>query len=109
MRTLCLHLLLACLGTWGLASAAHAQAHPTVALRELPDALRHQYQLSRPEMNSNSRCAAAYDSHSEQDRMSLRCSIYIKLGAEGARRAMQHCEEDREKKHIHAPCRIVQE
>jgi hypothetical protein len=60
-------------------------------------------------MNSNSRCAAAYDSHSEQERMSLRCSIYIKLGAEGARRAMQHCEEDREKKHIHALCRIVQE
>ena len=23
--------------------------------------------------------------------------------------AMRYCEEDREKKHIHAPCRLVQE
>ena len=49
------------------------------------------------------------DSHSDADKMTLRCSIYIKLGAVGARRAMGYCEEQREKLHIHAPCRIVTE
>jgi len=89
--------------------AALAQVHPTMKVRELPEALKQQWLQTRPEMSSNSRCAAAFDNHSDHERMTLKCSIYIKLGAEGARRAMRYCEEDREKKRIHAPCRIVQE
>ena len=92
-----------------LLSGAWAQTPATVPLRDLPDALRQQWLQVRPEMNSNSRCAAAYDNHSDHERMTLQCSIYIKLAAEGARRAMRYCEEDRGKKHIHAPCRLVQE
>ncbi len=92
-----------------MSCAASAQTHPTVKLRELPEALKQQWLQTRPEMNSNSRCAAAFDNHSDYERMSLQCSVHIKLGAEGARRAMRYCDEEREKKRIHAPCRIVQE
>ena len=93
-----------------LASAVWAQqVHPTMKVRELPDVLRAQWNQTRPEMIDASRCAAAFDSHSEYDRMTLKCSVHIKLGAEGARRAMRYCEEEREKKRIHAPCRIVLE
>ncbi len=99
----------ACLLWLSLLAGAWAQHPPVVPLRDLPDALKQQWQQARPEMNSNSRCAAAYDSHSDHERMTLKCSIYIKLAAEGARRAMRYCEEDREKKRIHAPCRLVQE
>lgn len=86
-----------------------AEVHPTVVLRDLPQDLKAQYLQQKPEMNANSRCAAAYDSHTEAAKMTLRCSIYIKLGAVGARRAMGYCEEQRDKQHIHAPCRIVVE
>jgi hypothetical protein len=41
--------------------------------------------------------------------MTLQCSIYIRMAAEGARRAMAHCEEKRQSQHIHGPCRIVVE
>jgi hypothetical protein len=97
--------------TVGLAHAAPAvpppETHPTVPLRDLPAGLKAQYLNQKPEMNANSRCAAAFDSYSEDDKMTLRCSIYIKLGAVGARRSMGYCEEQREKLRIHAPCRIV--
>lgn len=83
------------------------ETHPTVPLRDLPAGLKAQYLNQKPEMNANSRCAAAFDSYSDDDKMTLRCSIYIKLGAVGARRSMGYCEEQREKLRIHAPCRIV--
>lgn len=86
-----------------------AETHPTVPIRDLPAGLKAEYLQQKPEMNANSRCAAAYDNYSDADKMTLRCSIYIKLGAVGARRAMGYCEEQREKLHIHAPCRIVTE
>ena len=106
-----LGLLLAAAALAGLAPAAWAQkeVHPTLKVRELPDVLRAQWNQTKPEMLSSSRCAAAFDNHNDHERMTLRCSVHIKLGAEGARRAMRYCEEDREKKHIHAPCKIVQE
>lgn len=85
------------------------EVYPTMKVRELPEVLRSQWNQTKPQMNSNSRCAAAFDSHSDYDRMTLKCSVYIKLGAVGARRAMGYCEEDRAKLHIHSPCKIVQE
>ena len=85
------------------------EVYPTMKVRELPEVLRAQWNQTKPQMNSNSRCAAAFDSHNDYDRMTLKCSVYIKLGAVGARRAMGYCEEEREKLRIHAPCKIVQE
>ena len=101
--------LLAMAVTLAPAAWAQKEVHPTMKVRDLPEVLRAQWNQTRPEMQSTSRCAAAFDNYNDYDRMTLRCSIYIKLGAEGARRAMRYCEEDREKKHIHAPCKIVLE
>jgi len=93
----------------GLLPAAWAQTQPSMKVRDLPEVLRSQWVQIKPEMNSNSHCAAAFDSHTDFDRMTLKCSIYIKLSAEGARRAMRYCEDEREKKHIHGPCKLVEE
>ena len=92
-----------------LVPAAGAQVHPTMKARELPEPLKQQWVQVKPEMNNNSHCAAAFDSQSDYERMTFKCSIYIKLSAEGARRAMRYCDEDREKKHIHSACRLVEE
>ena len=109
MKTTTAKCLWISMGALCLASATWAQTYPTVALRELPDALKLQWRQAQPDMNSNSRCAAAFDNHTDHERMAFKCSIYIKLGAEGARRAMRYCEEERVTRRIHAPCRIVQE
>ena len=82
---------------------------PTVPLSQLPERLRNNYMQAKPDMTDRSRCAAAFDSSSEFDKMTLQCSIYIRMAAEGARRAMAHCEEKRLSQHIHGPCRIVVE
>lgn len=81
--------------------------YPTVPLKELPDGLRSTWQQLKPEMNEFSHCAAAWDSQNDGDRMVFKCSIYIKMSAEGERRAMQYCEEKRAEKKINAPCRLV--
>jgi len=83
--------------------------YPTIDLRELPDPLRSVYKELKPEMTEMSHCAAAFDSHSDGEKMVFRCSIHIKMSAEGERRAMCYCEEKRAEKGIKAPCRLVQE
>jgi hypothetical protein len=88
---------------------AHAGRFSTVALKELPDPLRSVWKELKPEMTEMSRCAAAFDSYSDGDKMVFRCSIHIKMSAEGERRAMKYCEEKREEKNIKAPCRLVVE
>lgn len=83
--------------------------YPTVNVRELPDPLRSVYKELKPEMTEMSHCAAAFDSHSDGEKMVFRCSIHIKMSAEGERRAMRYCEERRAEKNIKAPCRLVEE
>jgi hypothetical protein len=41
--------------------------------------------------------------------MAFRCSIHIKMSAEGERRAMRYCEEKRAEKGIRMPCKLVEE
>ena len=89
--------------------AVHAGPFPTIPLKELPDPLRSVWKELKPEMTEMSHCAAAFDSHSDGDKMVFRCSIHIKMSAEGARRAMKYCEEKREEKNIKAACRLVVE
>lgn len=102
-----------CLAVLGCVSvAAYGKVignYPTVDLRELPDPLRSVYKELKPEMTEMSHCAAAFDSHSDGEKMVFRCSIHIKMSAEGERRAMRYCEEKRVEKGIKAPCRLVQE
>jgi hypothetical protein len=91
----------------GTYDAACAGSFPTVPLKELPDPLRSVWKELKPEMTEMSHCAAAFDSHSDGDKMVFRCSIHIKMSAEGERRAMKYCEEKREEKNIKSPCRLV--
>jgi hypothetical protein len=86
-----------------------ASSFPTVHLNELPDPLRSVWKELKPEMTEMSHCAAAFDSHSDGEKMAFRCSIHIKMSAEGERRAMKYCEEKRAEKNIKAPCRLVVE
>lgn len=89
--------------------SAFASTFPTVPLSELPDPLRSVWKELKPEMTEMSHCAAAFDSHSDGEKMAFRCSIHIKMSAEGERRAMKYCEEKRAEKNIKAPCRLVRE
>lgn len=99
LRALCL--ALAC----GYVQAT--SPYPTVPLKDLPDGLRSMWHQLKPEMNEFSHCAAAWDSQNDGERMVFKCSIYIKMSAEGERRAMQYCNEKRSEKKINAPCRLV--
>ena len=90
-----------------VALPAAAGTFPTVPLSDLPDSLQSVWKELKPEMTPMSHCAAAYDSHTDGDRMVFRCSIHIKMSAEGERRAMRYCEERRAEKKIKAPCRLV--
>ncbi len=83
--------------------------YPSVHVSELPDPLRSVWKELKPEMNEMSHCAAAFDSHSDGEKMAFRCSIHIKMSAEGERRAMRYCEEKREEKGINMPCKLVEE
>lgn len=113
-RIVLLAALWACI--WG-ASAQQSKApaagtefgFPTVPLKHLPEPLRSTYLGTKPEMSDRSRCAAAFDASGDLDKMTLKCSVHIRMAAEGARRAMSYCEEKRQELRIHAPCRLVQE
>ena len=83
--------------------------YPTIHVSELPDPLRSVWKELKPEMTPMSACATAFDSHSDGEKMAFRCSIHIKMSAEGERRAMKYCEEKRAEKNIKAPCRLVVE
>jgi hypothetical protein len=94
----------------GLAAVAKPIGpYPWMHVSELPDALRSVWKELKPEMNENSHCAAAFDSHSDGEKMAFRCSIHIKMSAEGERRAMRYCEEKRAEKDIKMPCKLVEE
>lgn len=94
------------MAAWSVLPAL-AGPFPTVPLNDLPDSLQSVWKELKPEMTPMSHCAAAYDSHTDGDRMVFRCSIHIKMSAEGERRAMRYCEERRVEKKIKAPCRLV--
>lgn len=106
LRFLALAMSAASAVTCALASTS---LYPAVKLKELPAGLRAEYMQQKPQMNAESRCAAAFDSYSQADRMTLMCSIYIRMAAEGERRSMKYCEEKRAELKIHAPCKVVVE
>ena len=83
--------------------------YPSIHVSELPDPLRSVWKELKPEMTPMSACATAFDSHSDGEKMAFRCSIHIKMAAEGERRAMRYCEEKRAEKGIRMPCKLVEE
>ncbi len=105
MKSCCLVLVL-----WGCAAQSMAaDGYPTVRVTDIPEGLKMVWRQTKPEMSANSRCAAAFDNHSDIEKMSLQCSVHIKMAAEGARRAMRYCEEKRQELKIKEPCRLVVE
>ena len=92
-----------------ISTEAGANPFPRIPLRELPDPLRGIWLELKPEMTPMSHCATAFDSHTDAERMVFRCSIHIKMSAEGERRAMRYCEEKRTEKNIKMPCKLVVE
>ena len=109
MRKLLTNIIVTAALASGWLTPAVAGPFPTVPLGDLPDSLQSVWKELKPEMTPMSHCAAAYDSHTDGDRMVFRCSIHIKMSAEGERRAMRYCEEKRAEKGIKAPCRLVEE
>ncbi len=102
--------LVCALALIGFAAAAKPIGpYPVMHVSELPDPLRSQWKIVKPEMNEMSHCAAAFDSHTDGDKMAWHCSIYIKMSAEGERRAIRACEEKRAEKGIKMPCKLVEE
>jgi hypothetical protein len=89
--------------------AAAQSSFPTIRLDHLPDVLQQQYKKVRPDFTEMSHCAAAFDSPMDNDKMAFRCSIYIKMSAEGERRAIHYCEEKRQELKIHNPCQLIVE
>jgi hypothetical protein len=89
--------------------AAEYESFPTMSFKDLPQGLQEQYLHNKPEMTPMSHCAAAFDSYTDGDKMAFRCSIYIKMSAEGERRAMKYCQERKEQLDVKAPCKLIVE
>jgi hypothetical protein len=102
-----LTLWVATLMTWPAVASAVEGPYPTVRLSDIPDAIHQLYKREEPNFTDKSHCAAAWDSSTDGDRIAFKCSVFIKMSAEGERRAMRYCNEIREQKGIHAPCRLI--
>ena len=94
----------------GLPFAHSAESlYPTIRVGDLPDAIHKLYKREEPNFTDKSHCAAAWDSTTDGERIAFKCSVFIKMSAEGERRAMRYCDEIREQKKIHTPCRLIVE
>jgi hypothetical protein len=81
--------------------------YPTIKLSEVPNAVLQMYKREEPNFTDMSHCATAWDSTTDGDKIAFKCSVFIKMSAEGERRAMRYCDEIREQKKISARCRLI--
>ena len=65
-----------------------ALASDFVTPAQLPDALQVMWRNYQPDLGEIGRCAVAYDSHTDRDKMAFTCSVGIRITAEGERRAL---------------------
>jgi len=82
-------------------------AGPTIRSRDLPSSLYDYWAKQRPDMGSTGHCAVAFDSNTDERKMAYGCSVFIKMSAQGERKAMQYCETMRETNQIKEPCQLV--
>ena len=94
---------------WAASAVWATDAYPTVHVKELPEGLKRVWNINKPEMTDQSRCAAAFDGYGDPEKATLQCSVHIRMAAEGARRAMRYCEEKRAEHKIKDSCKIVVE
>lgn len=83
--------------------------YPTIKVGDLPDAVHQLYKREEPNFTDTSHCAAAWDSSTDGEKIAFKCSVFIKMSAEGERRAMRYCEEIRGQKKISSACRLIVE
>ena len=106
---LCLKLLslcLACLSQWPFPALAE-EGRKHIAPELLPNSLQLSWQANKPSLGKFGQCAAAFDSRTDDAKMAFACSVYVKLASVAERKAIQHCDEQRETRHIKAPCQLV--
>ncbi len=94
-----------------LAGSAVAESYvfPSVHLHDLPGALQEAYRHEKPNLGDIGRCVVSYDSSVDQEKMIFTCSIYVKMSAVAERKAMERCEDMKEKRHVKGPCRVIKE
>ena len=95
------------LSVCGLGVQAQAEEHKHIASELLPPSLQTSWQVNKPQLGKFGHCAAAFDSRSDDSKMAFACSIYVKLSAVAERKAIEHCDEQRQARHIKAPCQLV--
>lgn len=95
------------LSVCGLIAQAQAEEHKHIAADLLPPSLQTSWQVNKPQLGKFGHCAAAFDSRSDDSKMAFACSIYVKLSAVAERKAIEHCDEQRQARHIKAPCQLV--
>jgi hypothetical protein len=78
-----------------------------IAPESLPNSLLVSWQINKPNLGKFGQCAAAFDSKTDDSKMAFACSIYVKLTSVAERKALQHCNEQREARRIKAPCQLV--
>ncbi len=84
-----------------------ALATDSVTPAQLPDALQGMWRNYQPDLGELGRCAVAYDSHTDRDKMAFTCSVGIRITAERERRSLARCEDMRQQKGIRSACRLV--
>ncbi len=89
------------------ANAKTSGLYPIVKYREIPAPLQELFSKNEPELGDVGSCATAFDSLSDDDKMVFTCSLFIKILAEGERRAIKRCEEMKQPKGIKAACHII--
>ena len=57
----------------------------------------------------DTRIIVSYDNSIDQEKMIFTCSIYVKMSAVAERKAMERCEQMKEKRGIKAPCKVIKE
>ena len=88
---------------------AEPYVYPQVHLHDLPGPLQEAYRHEKPNLGEIGRCVVSYDSSMDQEKMIFTCSIYVKMSAVAERKAMERCEDMKEKRHVKAPCRVIKE
>ncbi len=84
-----------------------SEVHEHIAAELLPMSLQVSWNSNKPHLGKFGHCAAAFDSRTDDGKMAFACSIYVKLSAVAQRKAIQHCDEQREARHIKAPCQLI--
>lgn len=89
------------------AHAGATEEHKFIAADLLPMSLQVSWNSNKPHLGQFGQCAAAFDSRTDDSKMAFGCSIYVKLSAVAQRKAIQHCDEQREARGIKASCQLI--